>query len=135
MLESYCKIVNIEALTMLDMAKKEILPAVTAYAGELAKAAAAKRSVLAGVDCTYEEAAISSLSDLSAKLYKETLALSDALAEAAKAAGPVAAADCYKNGVIGAMAALRATADSLETITAASYWPFPTYGELLFGII
>ena len=135
MLESYCKIVNIEALTMLDMAKKEILPAVTAYAGELAKAAAAKRSVLAGADCTYEEAAISSLSDLSAKLYKETLALSDALAEAAKAAGPVAAADCYKNGVIGAMAALRATADSLETITAASYWPFPTYGELLFGII
>ncbi len=135
MLESYCKIVNIEALTMLDMAKKEILPAVTAYAGELAKAAAAKRSVLTGADCTYEEAAISSLSDLSAKLYKETLALSDALAEAAKAAGPVAAADCYKNGVIGAMAALRATADSLETITAASYWPFPTYGELLFGII
>ena len=135
MLESYCKIVNIEALTMLDMAKKEILPAVTAYTGELAKAAAAKRSILAGVDCTYEEAAISSLSDLSAKLYKETLALSDALAEAAKAAGPVAAADCYKNGVIGAMAALRATADSLETITAASYWPFPTYGELLFGII
>ena len=135
MLESYCKIVNIEALTMLDMAKKEILPAVTAYTGELAKAAAAKRSVLAGADCTYEEAAISSLSDLSAKLYKETLALSDALAEAAKAAGPVAAADCYKNGVIGAMAALRAAADSLETITAASYWPFPTYGELLFGII
>ncbi len=135
MLESYCKIVNIEALTMLDMAKKDILPAVTAYAGELAKAAAAKRSVLTGADCTYEEAAISSLSDLSAKLYKETLALSDALAEAAKAAGPVAAADCYKNGVIGAMAALRATADSLETITAASYWPFPTYGELLFGII
>lgn len=135
MLESYCKIVNIEALTMLDMAKKEILPAVTAYAGELAKAAAAKRSVLAGADCTYEEAAISSLSDLSAKLYKETLALSDTLAEAAKAAGPAAAADCYKNEVIGAMAALRATADSLETITAASYWPFPTYGELLFGII
>lgn len=135
MLESYCKIVNIEALTMLDMAKKQILPAVTAYAGQLASAAAAKRSVLASVDCTFEEHAISDLSDLSAKLYRETLALSDVLALAAKAPSPEAAADCYKNSVIGAMAALRATADALETITAAEYWPFPTYGALLFGII
>ncbi|MDD5917797.1 MAG: glutamine synthetase III [bacterium] len=135
MLESYCKIVNIEALTMLDMAKKEILPAVTAYAGELSSAAAAKRSVLANVDCTYEEQAVSALSELSAKLYKETLALSDALAKAAKAGSPEAAADCYKCDVIGAMAALRKTADALEGITAADHWPFPTYGDLLFGII
>ena len=123
MLESYCKIINIEALTMLDMAKKDILPAVTAYAGELASAAAAKRSVFAAVDCTFEEQTVT------------TLSLSDALAKAAKAANPAAVADCYKNDVIGAMAALRATADALESITAANRWPFPTYGELLFGII
>ena len=141
MLESYCKIINIEALTMLDMAKKDILPAVTAYAGELASAAAAKRSVFAAVDCTFEEQTVTTLSGLSAKLYGETLSLSDALAKAAKAANPAAVADCYKNDVIGAMAALRATADALESITeleplvAAPYWPFPTYGELLFGII
>lgn len=135
MLESYCKIINIEALTMLDMAKKDILPAVTAYAGELASAAAAKRGVFAAVDCTFEEQTVTALSGLSAKLYGETLSLSDALAKAAKAAGPAAVADCYKNDVIGAMAALRATADALESITAANRWPFPTYGELLFGII
>lgn len=135
MLESYCKIINIEALTMLDMAKKDILPAVTAYAGELASAAAAKRSVFAAVDCTFEEQTVTTLSGLSAKLYGETLSLSDALAKAAKAANPAAGADCYKNDVIGAMAALRATADALESITAANRWPFPTYGELLFGII
>ena len=135
MLESYCKIINIEALTMLDMAKKDILPAVTAYAGELASAAAAKRSVFAAVDCTFEEQTVTTLSGLSAKLYGETLSLSDALAKAAKAANPAAVADCYKNDVIGAMAALRATADALESITAANRWPFPTYGELLFGII
>ena len=134
MLESYCKIINIEALTMLDMAKKDILPAVTAYAGELASAAAAKRSVFAAVDCTFEEQTVTTLSGLSAKLYGETLSLSDALAKAAKAANPAAVADCYKNDVIGAMAALRATADALESITAANRWPFPTYGELLFGI-
>ena len=135
MLESYCKIINIEALTMLDMAKKDILPAVTAYAGELASAAAAKRGVFAAVDCTFEEQTVTALSGLSAKLYGETLSLSDALAKAAKAAGPAAVADCYKNDVIGAMAALRATADALESIPAANRWPFPTYGELLFGII
>lgn len=135
MLESYCKIINIEALTMLDMAKKDILPAVTAYAGELASAAAAKRSVFAAVDCTFEEQTATTLSGLSAKLYGETLSLSDALVKAAKAANPAAVADCYKNDVIGAMAALRATADALESITAANRWPFPTYGELLFGII
>ena len=135
MLESYCKIINIEALTMLDMAKKDILPAVTAYAGELASAAAAKRGVFAAVDCTFEEQTVTTLSGLSAKLYGETLSLSDALAKAAKAANPAAVADCYKNDVIGAMAALRATADALESITAANRWPFPTYGELLFGII
>ena len=135
MLESYCKIINIEALTMLDMAKKDILPAVTAYAGELASAAAAKRSVFAAVDCTFEEQTVTTLSGLSAKLYGETLSLSDALVKAAKAANPAAVADCYKNDVIGAMAALRATADALESITAANRWPFPTYGELLFGII
>ena len=135
MLESYCKIINIEALTMLDMAKKDILPAVTAYAGELASAAAAKRGVFAAVDCTFEEQTVTALSGLSAKLYGETLSLSDALTKAAKAAGPAAVADCYKNDVIGAMAALRATADALESITAANRWPFPTYGELLFGII
>ena len=135
MLESYCKIIKIEALTMLDMAKKDILPAVTAYAGELASAAAAKRSVFAAVDCTFEEQTVTTLSGLSAKLYGETLSLSDALAKAAKAANPAAVADCYKNDVIGAMAALRATADALESITAANRWPFPTYGELLFGII
>ena len=135
MLESYCKIINIEALTMLDMAKKDILPAVTAYAGELASAAAAKRGVFAAVDCTFEEQTVTALSGLSAKLYGETLSLSDALAKAANAAGPAAVADCYKNDVIGAMAALRATADALESITAANRWPFPTYGELLFGII
>ena len=134
MLESYCKIINIEALTMLDMAKKDILPAVTAYAGELASAAAAKRGVFAAVDCTFEEQTVTALSGLSAKLYGETLSLSDALAKAAKAANPAAVADCYKNDVIGAMAALRATADALESITAANRWPFPTYGELL-GII
>ena len=69
MLESYCKIINIEALTMLDMAKKDILPAVTAYAGELASAAAAKRGVFAAVDCTFEEQTVTALSGLSAKLY------------------------------------------------------------------
>ena len=134
MLESYCKIINIEALTMLDMAKKDILPAVTAYAGELASAAAAKRGVFAAVDCTFEEQTVTALSGLSAKLYGETLSLSDALAKAAKAAGPAAVADCYKNDVIGAMAALRATADALESITAANRWPFPTYGDLLFEV-
>ena len=135
MLESYSKIINIEALTMLNMVKKQILPAVTAYAGKVAEAAAAKRSVLPGIDCTYEEDTVSAIADLSAKLYKQVDVLADAVATAMDQPTPEAKADCFKDEVLCAMAELRAYADALEKVTAADFWPLPTYGDLLYGII
>ncbi|MBE5785721.1 MAG: glutamine synthetase type III, partial [Clostridiales bacterium] len=133
LLTSYSKIVNIEALTMLDMAKKEILPAVTAYAGELAVAINAKKAAMPGVPCLYEEETLSRISALSAALYGECNALSEALSAAQSTVGVQERADAYKSRVLEAMNALRKTADTLEGITAARCWPFPTYGELLYG--
>ncbi len=135
LLTSYSKIVNIEALTMLDMAKKEILPAVTAYAGELAAAINAKKAAVPGVPCTYEEETLSRISALSAAFYGECGTLSEVLSAAQRTEGVQERADAYKSEVLEAMAALRKTADALEGITAARCWPFPTYGELLYGII
>ena len=135
LLTSYSKIVNIEALTMLDMAKKEILPAVTAYAGELAAAINAKKAAVPGVPCTYEEETLSRISALSAAFYGECATLSEVLSAAQRTEGVQERADAYKSHVLEAMAALRKTADALEGITAARCWPFPTYGELLYGII
>ncbi len=135
LLTSYSKIINIEALTMLDMAKKEILPAVTAYAGELAAVINAKKAAVPGVPCVYEEDALSRISALSAAFYGECSALSEALRAAQTTEGVQERADAYESRVLAAMAALRKTADALEGITAARCWPFPTYGELLYGII
>jgi glutamine synthetase len=134
-LENYCKTLNIEVLAMIEMAKTSILPAVTAYAGEVASTANAKKAFLADADLTYETACLKKLSTLTAALYTGTEALEDTLAKAEEIDDVTKKARNYKNSVIPAMDAVRAAADELETVTAKKYWPFPTYGDMLFSVL
>ena len=134
LMENYCKVLHIEAATMLEMAKRDILPAVSAYSEELARTAKTKKSVLPGADCTYEEKSLEKLSALSGAMFVKTDALEDALSKAGCLKDVTEEAMYYKDSVIPAMAALRADADELETITAKKYWPYPSYGDLLFSV-
>jgi glutamine synthetase len=132
-LENYCKILNIEALTMAEMSKTSILPAVSAYAKELADTAAAKKALSA--DVSYETSCVKTLSELTGLLWKSTIALEDALASTEELGDITKKSMSYKNSVIPAMDAVRAAADSLELLTAKKSWPFPTYGDMLFSVL
>ncbi len=134
LLENYCKIINIEALTMLDMVKKDILPAVSRYTGDLAGAAMSKKSFIACADCSYETETVERLSDLTGKVYTSTKTLEKAVDDLKSIQGAHETAKGFKDIVIPAMNELRKYVDELETITSAEYWPYPSYGDLLFGV-
>ena len=132
-LENYCKTVIIEANTMSDMAKKQILPAVSAYAGDLAESASRKMS-LAGISCSYEKETVKKLSIYCDRIADNVAALDDVLVRIKSAEGIGKESEMVRDAVLPAMNALRIVCDQAETITAESYWPFPTYGDLLFGV-
>ena len=132
-LENYCKTVIIEANTMVDMAKKQILPAVSAYAGDLAEAASRKMS-LTGISCGYEKETVKKLSIYCDQIAVNVDALEDVLLQIKSAEDIGRESEMVRDDVIPAMNALRIVCDQAETITAESYWPFPTYGDLLFGV-
>ena len=133
-LENYCKTVRIEALTMVDMARKEILPAVEAYVSELATAAAAKQAADAGISCDYERRLLRRLSGLVDGIDAHVDALEQALIHLDTGSGIVAEAAGMRDEILPRMGMLRAACDEAETLTAERYWPFPTYGDLLFGV-
>ena len=133
-LENYCKTVIIEANTMVDMARKQILPAVEGYTAELASSVAAKKTVAPGLACGYETGLIVKLSALTDQIALKTEELENAVL-ALKGSADVIQESCgIRDEVLPRMSALRALADEAETQTAEDYWPFPTYGELLFGV-
>ena len=134
MLENYCKILNIEALTMVDMVNKDVLPAISSYVKVLSDTVCAKKSAVAGVDCGYEEKQIVKLSALSASIYDKVAELESALIEVKNAQDSQEEADMFKDSVFEKMQSLRADCDEAESVTASKYWPYPSYGELLFGI-
>lgn len=133
-LENYCKTISIEASTMIDMAKKDILPAAIEYAKDVADTALAKKGLIKDCVCGYEEAIIVEASELTSKLYASVKALEENLVFSASIEDITELAMYYKDTIIPAMDAVRKPADELETITAKKYWPFPTYGDLLFGV-
>ena len=133
-LENYCKTVTIEANTMVDMAKKQILPAVQSYTAELAGGVAAKKAVAPGVVCSYETGLITKLSALTDQIATQTEALETAVLGLNGAADVQEKSVSIRDTILPQMAQLRALADEAETLTAEKYWPFPTYGELLFGV-
>ena len=133
-LENYCKVVNIEALTMLDMARKDILPAMSSYSAELASDAAAKTALLGDADCSYEKESVKSLCALIGATHRGVKKLEDDLLAAKSVTAPEALADVYKSTILDDMRALRISVDAVETIASAKAWPYPCYGDLLFGV-
>ena len=134
LLESYCKIINIEALTMLDMARKDILPAMSEYSAELARDAAAKTSFDPDVDCTYEKENIKNLCALIGACNRAVKKTEQDLISAKSITDGAELAEFYKSTIIDDMKAIRIPADEMETIASSEKWPYPSYGELLFGI-
>ena len=133
-MEGYCKVISIEALTMLELARKQILPSVSAYIKELSETALAKKTVCPQASCQVEESLITKLSSLNASLFGKANDLDEALLGAKGFDQIGKCARYYHDTVFAAMQELRAVADELEINTAESYWPFPTYGDLLFSI-
>ena len=134
-LETYCKQINIEALTMIDMAKKNITPAVTAFVREITDAALAKKALSAAIPTSVEEELILSLSNKLVCFVKKTAELEDAVLNARDFDGdPLKRATYFRENVFAKMQELRAVGDSMETETASDFWPYPSYTELLFGV-
>ena len=132
LIENYCKLINIEADTMLNMAVKDILPAVTTYEKELTDTVNALRDV--GVSKAAQLGTVKRLNALYACALDKIADLQAAVEAAHAEIGYVERGYVYRDKVIPAMNALRAVADEMETLTAKKYWPFPTYGDLLFSV-
>ena len=134
MLENYCKTVRIEANTMIDMVKTEIAPAISAYVLELANTAAAKKAVDDSVSRSYETELVKKLVRLEDQIVARTDELEEAVMKLQDAEDVAAESYMIRDDVLEKMGNLRAACDEAETMTAKKYWPFPTYGDLLFGV-
>ena len=134
-LENYCKQINIEALTMIDMAKKKIAPAVSSYVGELSDTVLSKRAVSDAIPVNYEVNLITGLSNKLECFVATTDELEDIVLGAAEHKSDILElAKYFRNEVFAKMQELRAIGDSMETETAADFWPYPSYSELLFSV-
>lgn len=134
MLENYCKAVLIEANTMVDMARTQIAPAVENYTLKIARTAAAKKALDAGLICSYESELVRKLSVLVDRIAVKVGELEGAVAALHTAEDVIAEAGMIRDNVLPKMGELRLACDEAETLTAKSDWPFPTYGDLLFGV-
>ncbi len=134
MMENYCKVINIEALTMLDMSRKDILPAMSDYCKELAETISSKKAVCADIDCTYEQETLSNLSSLVSAMYKQVNKLDEDLIKIKSTEDITEMGDYYKNTILSDMTAIRISSDMMETVASSEKWPYPSYGELLFGV-
>ena len=134
MLDNYCKTVVIEANTMVDMARKQILPAVEAYVKEVSKTAVAKKQFTPDASCGYEKKTVTKLSLLMEQILDKTETLEDEIMKLKFISDVKQESYAIRDSILPKMGELRAVADEAETLTADKYWPFPTYGELLFGV-
>ncbi len=134
MFEGYCKIMNIEALTMIDMVKGDVIPAVRKYMKTLADTLISVKEAAPYADTAYESESLERLSTLSATAYNSIKDLEATMTSIRSITDGKARAFLYKDNVVPAMDKIRAVVDEMETIVAKEYWPYPSYGELLFGV-
>ena len=133
-MENYVKTVSIEAQTMLDMTRREILPAVERYTKELSDTLAAKLAVIPGLPSRYETGAITKLSTLADQIDAQAGELEQAVLHLKTTTSVTESAFYIRDAILSRMAALRVVCDEAETVTDERCWPFPTYGDLLFGV-
>ena len=134
MLENYCKTIEIEARTMSEMVSKEILPAVEKYAASVADTAEKKLRLVPLLTCGYEKHLVQKLSALSDQIEKDSSELDETLAALSTVTETTGLAEEIRDQLLPKMAELRAVADEAEVLTAREFWPFPTYGEILFAL-
>ena len=134
MLENYCKSVVIEGNTMVDMARTLIAPAIEAYTADIAKAAAAKKAISPTLKCEYETKLVGKLSALVNEIADKTEELDAALLKVQEAEDIVEEGYLIRDHLLPVMSELRVPCDKAELLTAKSYWPFPAYEDLLFGV-
>lgn len=133
-LDTYVKTINIEALTMVDMIKKQIVPAVNAYIKELSETASVKASVFPSATSELEKELVGELSDKNLALYRKCQVIEGELSNLSEITGVKAQADHICNIILPAMNDARAVADSMEKCVSEEKWPFPTYNDLLFRV-
>lgn len=133
-MEEYAKKIHIEALTMKDMAEKQILPAISAYSTQLASSALEKKALSDAMDCTFETETSVVLAKDSAEMYGAIKGLSQDVETAEAISDVTERADFYQDTILPDMDRLRSAADHAEGITAREFWPFPSYMELLFSL-
>jgi glutamine synthetase len=133
-LETYVKVLNIEALTMIDMVYKDILPAISKYGNDLGNAIVNKKKALANLPCVYETETLNIISNLTDSVYNGVKALEYAVKEAKSQTDNYALAKAFETDVLPKMKAIRAAVDHAECITGSEAWPYPTYADLLFGV-
>ena len=134
LLENYIKVLHIEALTMIDMVSKDLLPAMSSYGKTLCDTLRAKKKAFADMPCPYEEQTAKRLCELTKEAFTQLRALEESVENASGIEGSQETAMYYKNVVLACMERLRAAVDEAETITAKEYWPYPSYGDMLFSI-
>lgn len=133
LLERYCKNLQIEAATMANMVRRQIIPGCIGYQNELMQLLMNKRA-WCDYDSSLEEHCLRKISNLGALLVKKLEALDRAMLTAKGERDPLAQAQAYRDAVCGAMAELRLVVDELETLMSGKHWPFPTYGEILYSV-
>ncbi|MCR5352931.1 MAG: glutamine synthetase III [Clostridiales bacterium] len=134
MLENYCKTVTIEANTMVDMAKTQIAPAVSAFAADTARNAQSKKNLDSSNACGYETGLVKKLSELTDRISLKVDELQSALVKLHDAGDIISESVMIRDSVLQKMCELRVACDEAETCTAKSYWPFPTYADILFSV-
>ena len=134
MLDNYCKTVIIEANTMVDMSRKQFLPAIEEYIGKVTETAVRKAKFMSEASNEYEKKTVSKLSLLTEQILSKTDELDDEIVKLKFVSGIEAQSFAIRDKVLPKMAELRLVVDEAETLTAEKYWPIPTYGDLLFGV-
>ena len=132
LLDEYCKTLNIEALTMIDMAKKEILPAAAKYIKDIAKTAELAKSC--GAETVFEEETVKEISALVTEMYKALGTLEADVQKVHSIEDTQEMANFFHDTIFADMGALRVPADKIETLVGKEYWPYPTYSDLLFYV-
>jgi len=132
--EEYSKTISIEALTLSEMVKREIIPAILDYSGELASIAGAKKAVCENVPTSVETTLITRLSEIATELYNKIAMLDSAVAQANAIEDATQRANQFKDAIVPALQIIREYIDEAETMISSDFWPYPTYGELLFNI-
>ena len=133
-LDTYSKLMTVEALTMLNMSRREILPAVSRFSADLARAANEKKALSSDIDCTYEFSLVSEIGNLLSLAVQDTDRLGKDIKAAKQISGSYETARYFRDVIFRDMAELRRVADKLERMVSRNYWPFPVYGDILFSV-